>query len=65
METNRFSRNLLDLNNFDGGSTENQESIFHKILEEQYYLLMSLALAAQEIVDAEESCTYRKYNHLN
>ncbi len=65
MEINRFSRNILNIHHFDEESTENQENIFHKILEEQYYILMSLAIAAQEIADAEESCTYRKYNQKN
>ncbi|GJQ57202.1 MAG: hypothetical protein SCALA701_00030 [Candidatus Scalindua sp.] len=65
MESNRFSRNILTFNHFDTDSTENQENIFHKILEEQYYLLMSLALATQEISDLEECCSYRKYNNFN
>lgn len=65
METNRFSRNILTIDHFDTDSTENQENIFQQILEEQYYLLMSLALATQEIPGIEDSCTFRKYNNFN
>lgn len=65
MDINRFSRNILTNKHFDTDSTENQETIFQKILEEQYYLLMSLALATQEIPDIEDCCTFRKYNDFN
>ncbi|MCP5003576.1 MAG: hypothetical protein GY941_06425 [Planctomycetes bacterium] len=65
MENSRFSRNILDLYNSDTDSTENQENIFQKILEEQYYLLMSLALATHEISDIDDCCTFRKYNNFN
>ncbi|MFQ5964771.1 MAG: hypothetical protein ACE5KZ_10860 [Candidatus Scalinduaceae bacterium] len=60
MRINKFSRNLYNNKESVEETIEKQEKIFHKILEEQYTLLLQLILKTHDTCFIEQS--YRKYN---